>query len=162
MRFLRLEVLVQRATRHDVEHLEPSTDREQREVEVERSARQRELGLVTFGEGRLGARIARFAVARRVDINAARRQQPVIGREVEVATILACVHRHRLAAGALDRAGVRLPLVDAALATERDEDAWPRRGFGGHQTLRATSSAYETSTTRTSLCAVSVPPCPAR
>ena len=74
-------VLIQRAAAADVQHLHAPADGQQRHPEPQRAAGDREIPRVAYRHGRLRLRVPRRAVPDRVDVRAARHDQPVYPRD---------------------------------------------------------------------------------
>ena len=71
------EMLDQVATAEDVEELEPTTDRERRQVALERRSKKRELARVSVCLGRIRPRVTLGAVRVGVDVDPAGEHEPV-------------------------------------------------------------------------------------
>ena len=71
------QVLMQRSAERDVEGLGAAADAQHRQLPVQRRAEQGELPRVPVGCGRVGTRVRRLPVARRVDVSAAGDHQAV-------------------------------------------------------------------------------------
>ena len=82
LRRLGREVLEERPARGDVQELLAAADSEDRHVLLERALREVELGLVADRIDLLEQPVGLFAVVHRVDVHAARKQQPVERPEV--------------------------------------------------------------------------------
>src|SRR4051812_15740445 len=103
------QVLDQRAPARDVHELHPAADAQQRDVALERPARERDLELVALRPGALRGRMRRLAVGRGVDVGPAREDEPV----EDVEQLVGILHRpwigrqhERETARALDRVDV--------------------------------------------------------
>ena len=127
------QVLLERAAARDVHELHAAADAEQRDVALERAARQCDLERVALGPRALGHRVRLGAVAGGVEVGAAGEDQPVDDVEhlVGVALGLGVGRDHqREAAGGLDGVDVgaveeeRLGVPDRpARALDRGADA---------------------------------------
>ncbi len=71
------EVLVEIPAERDVQHLRAPADREHRQVLGERGLQERQLGAVSLGDDAVRLRMRLLAVELRVEIRAAREDQPV-------------------------------------------------------------------------------------
>ena len=125
------QVLDQVAAAQDVQQLEAAADRERRKVALERCLEQPELAGVAVGLRRIGRRVAVGAVVRRVDVDAAREDEPVENVERLLDGVLARRHDERPPACLLDGVDVverherrrQLPRPPArGLGVRRDAD----------------------------------------
>jgi hypothetical protein len=140
------DVLVERATERDVEHLNAPADREERPVLVERPLGERDLQPIS----RLGhlqdRRMSDFAEPRWVDVAAAREEQPVEARpeRVECAVVEARGEEHRHTASLLEgdqvgivEMGARRGLAGGAVGGRRsghaDQGCTPHGGSVAHR-----------------------------
>ena len=95
-------MLDQVATAQDVQQLEAAADRERRQITLERGLEEPQLACIAVGLRRVGRRMPLGAVARRVDVDAAREHDPVEHVERLLDRVLARWHDERPAAGLLD------------------------------------------------------------
>ena len=100
------QVLDEVAATEDVQQLEAAADRERRQVALERRLEQAQLAGVAVRLRGIGRRVPVGAVVGRVDVDAAREDDPVEHVERLLDGVLARRHDERAAAGLLDRVDV--------------------------------------------------------
>ena len=113
------EMLDEVAAAKHVQELEAAADRERRQVALERRLEEPQLACIAVGLGRVGRRMPVGAVVRRVDVDAAREDDPVEHVERLLDRVLARRHDERPAPGLLDGLDV--------VETVRARPAAPRR-----------------------------------
>lgn len=122
-----LDVLEQRPAERDVGHLQAAADPQERDAARARRAHERDLVRVARGVGRVDALVARPAVARRVDVEAAADEDGVQTREILVDARGIVLQRFGACAVAPEGGDVGVGLVDdlavgPAVARVRDAD----------------------------------------
>jgi len=115
-----LEVLHERATERDVDHLLAAADAEDRKVYVARLLEQSKLRLVQVPVDRPDLLVLLLSVEGGVDVPASGEEKPIeVGQRASAGREL-----DRLSACGLHRPKVRLVVGLAALRADRDPDLW--------------------------------------
>ena len=101
------DVLLEVAAERDVEHLRAAADGEHGQVALEGRGEERDLGAVALRADVVRLRVRLGVVQRRVEVRAAREDEPVEHVERLVDRVLQRRHEQRPAAGRLDLRHVR-------------------------------------------------------
>ena len=122
-----VDVLEERPSERDIDHLLTATDAEDRDTRVDCSADERDLRAI---EGQIdigGLLLSHLTVQRRIDVPATRNQEAVDlmddrRRAIGFEALRSRVERDRLSAGGFDRAEVGGVVVGSAERAPRDAD----------------------------------------